>query len=87
MNLLQESLGKGLCRATCVPKTSGGSESALKQRCYVFVIFPNLGLMGIPLLLNTGSIQLLCSCTALRSHVSVRQIFFDSVSEMIESHL
>lgn len=86
MNLLQELLGKGLCRARCVPKTFRGSETALKQRW--FCCIPKPWSYGHTIVAYAGSAQLLCSCTALRSLASVfGQIFLDSVGEMTVSSL
>lgn len=73
MNLLQKLLGKGLFRATCIPKTFRGSQAASKQRlfCYILELCSYVHSM-----VAYTELKLLCSCTALRSlgHVCLASV-------------
>jgi len=71
MNLLQELLGKGLFRETCVLETFEGSETASKQKRFCYSPEP-----WHATVVYTGNIQLLRSCTALRNLVSVLDRYF-----------
>lgn len=76
MSLLQELLGKGLFRATRIPKTFRGSETTSKQRRFCYIPEPwcyvhNIVAYTELLLLLLCCTELMCSCISLRSLVSV----------------